>query len=234
MIEPWYPLRFFHVVAPVSRLTMATFVVLATAASVKVAIDPGSTAGALLPIFVLQVFAAASGFAIPARRGHYDLLLTRGDSRVRIALAQWMTTVAPGIAAWLAVSCVEAVATLGHGAIARASGTVTTAFLVSTLPWAITVPLPRFSGAIGWLLVLVTAMSFAPSHASAVVWPGTEQSTDLISGLRALLFPMSLIGRDVGVAFIVLAAPAVLIAVVAMTTAVIWIHRADFALEAAQ
>jgi hypothetical protein len=235
MNSPAYALRFFRVVAPVPRLTIATFFVLAVAAGAKVAIDPSSTAGALVPIFVLQVFATASGFAVPARRGHYDLLLTSGDSRFRIAFAQWVATVAPGIAAWLAVSCVEAAATFGHGALARASGTVTTAFLVSTLPWAITVPLPRFSGAVGWLLVLVTVVSFStPRQLSALAWPPGIPHADLVPGLGVLLFPMSLIGRDVSAAFLGLAAPAVLISVLAMTTAVVWIYRADFALEAGQ
>jgi hypothetical protein len=142
--------------------------------------------------------------------------------------------VIPGVIAWLLIVLVEAIVTMGHGAAARTSGTVTTVLLVSTLPWAITVPLPRFAGAIGWLLVLVTTTSFAGAGMGPRTgWPLGALHSDVLPSLGVLLFPMGLIGRDVGSA-LMLVAPALLLGGLAMGAAMAWIYRADFALESAQ
>src|SRR5262245_49661807 len=72
-----YLLRFFRVAPPLPGLVVWTFGAVVAGACALVLIAPGRTAGALAPLLVLQMFAASSGFAVPARRGHYDLLLTK-------------------------------------------------------------------------------------------------------------------------------------------------------------
>ena len=157
-----YLVRFFQVVSPLSGLVVWTFGVLVIADACIVVLAPGRTAGALAPLLLLQMFAASSGFALPARRGHYDVLLTRTGRRISIALAHWLTSIAPGIASWLIVASVESLTT-GRASAALASGTCVAVMLVSTIPWALTVALPRFSGGIGWLLVLTIAgVTFSP------------------------------------------------------------------------
>src|SRR5690606_1493220 len=111
-----------------------------------------------------------TGFAMPARRGYYDLLLTRGSGRLGIAVTHWLASILPGLVTWFVVCVTEAIATGGRAGAARASGTVAAFVLVSTLPWAITVRLPRFTGAVGWLLLAVATVAFAP--ASAASWTG--------------------------------------------------------------
>jgi hypothetical protein len=84
----FYAFRYFRVVAVVPPLFLAGFVVTVAAAAVTLTRDPSAASEALTPVLLLQLFAASSGFQIPARRGYYDLLLTSesraGRSRWRI------------------------------------------------------------------------------------------------------------------------------------------------------
>ena len=210
--------RFFRVMLPLPHLLVGCFVfvvaVFAVAAILGVA-PPGS---ATVPLLFVQLFAAASGFGAPARRGHFDLLLTRGEERVMIAAAHWASSIAPGVMAWLVVVGLELA--MRSPPVAATTGTAAALLLVSTLPWAITAPLPRYSGAIGWLLTLVTATAI-PSSRAAPSW------------LRFLVYPVEAVGRDV-VATPVDVIPALALAAAATVAAAVWIERMSIPLEAAQ
>jgi hypothetical protein len=229
----WYLLRFFRVVTPVPRLTIAGFVLLGAAAIVKTTMDPGATAGALVPLTVLQMFATSSGFVMPARRGYYDLVLTRAPGRAAIAIAHWAASATPGLATWLVVAATEWLVTAGASNLARASGTVVAMCLVSTVPWAATVSLPRFAGAIAWLLLFVTTATLAPAWLDGLLVSAGERHLDTMSPVAVLVFPIGLIGLDVGPAFTTVAS-AIVLALCAMGAALGWIHRAELALESAQ
>src|SRR4029453_3267579 len=174
MRDFWYLVRFFLIVPPVPSMMAGTFVVLTIAGGAAIVSDRTRAPGALVPILVLQSLAASSGFSLPARRGHYDLLFTRGSSRTRIALVHWAMSILPGVASWLVLALVELVVSAGSGKRLLASGTCVAVCVVSTLPWAVTVALPRFSGGIGWLLVAVTA---ATTFSSEVMGEWTASST---------------------------------------------------------
>jgi hypothetical protein len=64
-----YLVRFFRVVPTVSPLMTTTFAVLTLVVSVAAFLNPAEGSTAFAPILLLQGFAAASGFAAPARRG---------------------------------------------------------------------------------------------------------------------------------------------------------------------
>src|SRR5687768_3803001 len=113
-----YLVRFFHIVSPMPPLMGVTFVVTTTVSDAGVAVDPDRVQQALTPLLMLQLFACSSGFLIPARRGHFDLLLTAGESRLRIAAVHWFMSVLPGLACWFVVGLCEAVATRGAQATA--------------------------------------------------------------------------------------------------------------------
>ena len=211
-------LHFFRVRPPLPALVVGCFVVIVfvfVAAAMAGSAPPGA---ATVPLLFVQLFAAASGFGSPARRGHFDLLFTRGERRVLIAAAHWSSSVGAGVAAWLVIAAVELV--MRSPPLAATTGTASAMLLVSTLPWAITVALPRFSGAIGWLLALVTANAI-PASAGAPRW------------LWFLVYPPDAVGRDVlGAPLHVL--PALAVAALATVAAVVWIERMDVPLEAAQ
>jgi hypothetical protein len=212
--------RFFQVVPPVPRLLLVTCGAVVAAGAGATLFDPARVTSALRPLLLLQLFAAASGFAAAARRGHYDLLLARGDGRVPIALVHWGMSVHPGLAGWMAVAAAECWA-LGEPGLAVRPGTLVALWLVSTLPWALTVGLPRFAGAIGWLLLLGLL---------GIAMPLGE----LPPVAEALLLPVVLVGRDLGRADWPLVLPGVAVGLVAMVVACAWIHRMNVPLEASQ
>jgi hypothetical protein len=227
------PLRFFRVVPTQPTLIVWTFVTVVAIGIMIIVRDPSRSVDIMVPVLLLQLFAASSGFEVPARRGHYDLLLTSGHRRVWIGLVHWTTSITPGVLAWLVLAAVELAAS--HGAEMRllASGTCAAMALVSTMPWAITVRLPRFSGGIGWLLVLTLSSSVL----SPLSVPGRSAS-DISEGMRRtwefLVYPVVFVGRELDVGEGLIAAPALMLALASMLAACRWVSRASVPLEAAQ
>jgi hypothetical protein len=229
-----YPLRFFRVVAPLPPLVGWTFIVLVLTASLVIVHNPARAPEAVVPVLLMQLFAASSGFEVPVRRGHYDLLLTSGSGRVSMAVMHWATSVAPGILAWLALAVVERAA-IGTGPTRLlTSGTVAALSLVSTLPWAITMRLPRFSGGIGWLLALALSTSVWPSGELSIDRTPADVESMLSSAWAFLVYPPGLVGRGLQSHDISVVAPALLLACGAMAAAFRWVSRASAPLEAAQ
>src|SRR5678816_1999866 len=158
-----YLARFFLVVPPMPLLMVGALLVATGVSAAVIVVEPSRTSGALTPILLLQLFACSSGFDVPARRGHYDLLLTHGEARRRVIVAHWGASAAPGLLCWLLIAAVRcAISNGSERTLLLNVGTVTAMILVSTIPWAITVRLPRFSGAIGWLLTCLLYTSPSP------------------------------------------------------------------------
>jgi hypothetical protein len=213
-------LQFFRIVPPVPRMITLLFGAVTTGAIALVTIDPSFASGALNAVLVLQVFAASSGFAGYARRGYYDILLTQGVSRLRIAVAHWLVSIAPGLACWLVLAAAESSMRHGFSVAATASGTIVAMLIVSTTAWAITVPLPRFAGAIGWVVVVVMGAAVTGAY-------------DVPAPVQILVYPLHLIGRTVAGRGIEVA-PALVLAAASMAVALVWVDRTDVPLEAAQ
>lgn len=229
-----YPLRFFRVVAPLPPLVGWTFLVLVLSGSLVIVHDPKRAASALIPVLLLQLFAAASGFEVPARRGHYDLLLTSGSGRAAMGLVHWGTSAAPGIVAWSVLVVIELIANRGEPPRLLASGTLAALCLVSTLPWAITVRLPRFSGGIGWLLALAISASVWPSARVSIGQASPDIASRLFSAWGVLVNPAGLVGHDLRLTDAATIAPALVLTCAAMIAACRWVSRASVPLEAAQ
>jgi hypothetical protein len=107
---------------------------------------------------------------------------------------------------------------------------------VSTIPWAITVPLPRFAGAVGWLLVLAVGSALLPHGVRGGLVAGDlTGESPVLEAVAVLLYPMLLVGRDLtGRAAAAMVMPALVFAVSLMAAAMWWIRRMDVPLEAAQ
>jgi hypothetical protein len=231
----FYTARFFFVVPPMPLLMIGAFAVVVVVAGVMVAIDSTRAAGTLTPILLLQTFACSSGFDVPARRGHYDLLLTSGGTRAGIATAHWMASSLPGALAWAALALVHELTAGNHGGTPLLdSGTVVALLLVSTIPWATTVRLPRFSGAIGWLLVVAILTPATPSIFNGALRPNTEYWGWIQSAFAVLVYPPLLVGRELTGDDRLLVAPALLSAVAAVLIGIWSVGRRDIPLEAAQ
>lgn len=228
-------LRFFVVAPPMPPMMVSTFVVVVAMATVVLVVDSTRGEAAVTPVLVLQVFAAATGFSTPARRGHYDLLLTSGAPRLGVVLAHWYFSVAPGLAAWVAVGLVEVAASGGQRFDVFSSGTCAALVIVSTLPWALSVPLPRFASSIGWLLVLVTIVTIAPRGAvDGWMRAAGDGAPTMTGAVVFLVYPLSAVGRHLGPADAVIVIPGIVTGAVALFVSGRWMLRADFPLEAAQ
>lgn len=223
--------HFFMVVPPLPRLMLHAFAVVTVMSAAALGLDARRAHGAAIPILTLQVFATSTGFAAHARRGHYDLLLTGGVGRLRTAVVQWLMAAAPGVASLGMLAAVEA-AVVGTRAT-LASGTMAALLLVTTLPWAATVALPRFSGAIGWMLLVVVAGSLTvQGDAFDLTWsPASDPGWAAAVGF--LVFPVGAAGADVA-GDVDLVAPALACGIASMALAFRWIQRAPLALEAGQ
>lgn len=203
-----YAFRYFQVVPVVPPLFIGGFVVAVGAAAARLTTDPSAAADALTPVLLLQMFAASSGFQIPARRGHYDLLLTSGTPRWQVALAHCVSSIAPGMLGWVCVGTLEMTASHGARFASASQGTCVAFIAVSLIAWAAATPVSRAVAAVGWLL----AMTIPP--------------------LARLISPVQLLGAE----RIPLAAAWLLaaIAIASCAGAFVRILRAPVPLEAAQ
>ena len=231
-----YLARFFLIAPPMPMLMIGAFVVATAFGALFVLLDPARASGALIPVLLLQLFACASGFDVPARRGHYDLLLTHGESRRRIILAHWAASAAPGLLGWLLIAIVRYVA--GNGSertLLFGAGTATAMILVSTVPWAVTVRLPRFSGAIGWLLAVATLSLARPKLMTIDVGAPVGGAIEwLTTSCAVLVYPVLLVGRDLQGHGLLVLVPGLSVAVMALSIACWSISRRDIPLEASQ
>lgn len=230
-----YLVMFFWMVAPVPRLMVLAFAVVTAAGAVSLVSQPEGAARVLMPLLLLQLFAASSGFAVPARRGHFDFVLTMGESRWRIAAAHWVVSILPGVGGWAVMACVEAAATRGSEISLLSSGSVAAVAITSTVPWALAVSLPRFAVAIGWLLALaIVNMTAAGQRMLSQQPAGDVDSSWYETAIAVLLYPPRMAGESIRAPEAFAVVPVLIVAFVVMAAALFSIDRRDIPLEAAQ
>jgi hypothetical protein len=222
---------FFRAAPPVTRPMALCLWGSALLGGVAMAAGAASGATVLTPLLVLQIFAASSGFGLAMRRGHYDLVLSRGIGLTWLMTAHWMASIAPGLAAWLCVAAIERLVSPAAGA-ALTSGSVLAFLLASTLPWALTTPLPRFAAAIGWLVLLVTSLVMVPSGQLQLVDALRNSRPSALGALATVAYPMGLLGADASRLPAGTVSPGLACAAASMLGALAWHRRADVPLEA--
>jgi hypothetical protein len=222
---------FFRAAPPVTRPIALCLWAVAGLGGVAMAAGLASGATVLTPLLVLHIFAASSGFGLAARRGHYDLVLTRGVSLTGLMIAHWLASIAPGLAAWLAVAVVERLAQTQPTAMS--SGSVIAFLLASSLPWALTTPFPRFAAAIGWLVLLVTSLALVPSGQLHLLEALHAPHPSALGALAVVAYPMGLLGVDALQLPAGTISPAMACALMAMLGALAWHGRTEVPLETA-
>jgi len=229
-----YMLRFFWLVAPLPPLMAPAMLAAGLVAALVVISDPGRAAPAMVPLLLLQMFAASSGFMVPARRGHYDLLLTGGFGRGATAAVHWGVSALPGVAVYLAAVIAALVVHGGDAGAMHGPGAWLAVALVSTLPWAATVALPRFTGAIAWLVLIAVSVAAFATEASRLLRP-LEHDVPLPLALGLVsLNPVALIGIEKMPGSAVVMPPVLLLASGSVLAAAAWAARRDVPLEAPQ
>ena len=232
MAGAWFVFTFFRVVPPVTRPIAGCLWLAAAGGAAAISAGVAAGAAALTPLLVLQIFAASSGFDRSARRGYYDLLLSRGISPSGVLAAHWMASIAPGLAAWLAVAAVERLTGTASPA-ALASGSLLALTLVSSLPWAITAPLPRFAAAIGWLVLLVTSLAVVPSGQANLLAALRAPHPSPLGALALVVYPMGALGMPASRLPIGTVGPGLACALASVVIAMLWYGRRDTPLESA-
>jgi hypothetical protein len=223
---------FFRAAPPVTRPIALCLGVSAAVGGVAMAAGLAGGATVLTPLLVLQIFAASSGFGLAMRRGYYDLVLSRGVGIAGLMTAHWLSSIAPGLAAWLAVAVIERVLSPPQPA-ALTSGSVLAFLLASSLPWAFTTALPRFAAAIGWLVLLVTSLAIVPSGQQQLVGALRAPQSSGLGAVAVLAYPMGLLGADATRLPAGTVGPGLGCAVLSMVCAVAWHRRAEVSLESA-
>ena len=225
--------RFYRIVPPVPRLVWALALsVLAVCATLAV-VSAGVPSAPLPTLLVLQIFAASSGVAGPARRGYYDALLSRGIGRAQILCGHWLASAAPGAVCWAAVALLDRLTPYGDGHNrAMASGSLVALWLASSLPWAATVALPRFAAAIAWLVVLVSMLTTLPSGQATLVAALDDLSVP--AAIAVFVYPIGLVGQTLTPDQWTIVAPALVLSAAAPAGAFLWFTRTDIPLEASQ
>ena len=154
--------RFFLIVRPWHPVVAGGLAALVIVAGTLLAAGRVDAVKALAPVCVLQTLAASSGFAGPARRGHYDFVIAAGYKRLWIAIVHWAISAAPGVVGWFLLAAIELASSGGDATTLLTPEALITLWIVSTLPWAATVPLPRLTGGLVWIVMLVARDGFAP------------------------------------------------------------------------
>jgi len=226
------PIRFFRVVSLHSPLLLFALGAVGIVTTSAVIMDPTAGAKAAVPVTFAQIVAASTGFAARARRGHLDLLLTGGPSRVSIALAHLAMSVAPGLATWLVVGMFEVAVSGAASAATLSSGSLVAMTVVSSLAWAATVPFPRLSGGIAWLFAMVTLFAMSPYARDALA--AVTDAPPIMKSLLYLICPVRLVGRTLTVDDLPAVVPAIVLSTAAVIAALAWMVHVDVPLEASQ
>lgn len=150
--------RFFFVVRPYPSYALIALAAVLFVSLVTVWLNPRELDSGLGLILFVQMFLASSGFAVRARRGHFDPLLTHGCDRRRVMVMHWCASVLPGAIAWTAVSF-AAWMLGGPAALSALAGERLVAFvIVSALAWTAGFLLPRGAAGALWLGGLVALL----------------------------------------------------------------------------
>lgn len=211
------PLRFFAAVSPPARVLVAVLAVLASGAVALEVVDAGASDWVLASIVIVQIFASSTGFHRHATRGYYDPILLAEGPGVRLALAHFVVSVAPGVGAWSATGIAQVIAARSLSVPAlRASGWAAL-LLVSAVPWASSLRTSRFAVGVLWLLLtaslLVSGLLLGPLAAihSDASWAALHPLRAIGVGLGfpmvipSLRWPAPVLCGFVGISFLGLA-----------------------------
>lgn len=218
-----------------SPAIVATIVLVIVWAGYLTITAPDDFRGPYIVLMLCQAFAASTGYATRARRGHFDQVLAGRRSRVRFALTHISISTLLGAAAWFLVTVLDAIGGGGHWPVGLTPRALASFVYVSSLAWALSVPLSRYSAGVLWLIVAIALagsgrlLALRNTYALAPdTWVGVWRAAG-----AALVFPPLIVGELTGpppalIALLLIAA------VVAVGVGVAFIAVYSLALEDAE
>ena len=227
-MRPW---RFFLAVPLQSPYMLAGLALVVALGAAELIVAPESGQEAVVTLLLLQMFSASSGFATPARRGHYDAPLTGGASRTAVVGWHLVMSVAPGALGWLVLGACE----LGVGGSAVLSqGSIAAMVVVSAAGWAMTVPLPRLGGGVVWLVLLLAGLGWPTVWREDILAVAAGSADVSARAVVYLLCPLVVAGRTRTQEDLMALLPVMALAMAGCVGAWRWLVRMDVSLEAAQ
>jgi hypothetical protein len=150
--------KYFAVVRQSPSYGLAVLAAVTALGILTVALNPAELDSALGMVLFVQMFLASTGFAVTARRGHFDPVLVHGSERTAVLFVQWCASIAPGAMAWLVVAgC--GYAWSSAAAWPALTGSRAAAFvIVSAVAWVAGFALPRGGGGALWMGLLVALL----------------------------------------------------------------------------
>ena len=138
-----------------SPAVLLAFVALIVWAGYLTVTAPGDLRGPYIVLLLCQSFAASTGYAMRARRGHFDALLAGRLSRTRFAVTHASISAALGAVVWSTISVLDALGGGGHWPLGLTPTAIATFIYISAVAWAGSVPFSRYSAGVVWLVVAV-------------------------------------------------------------------------------
>jgi len=215
-----------------SPAIVVMMIVLIAWAGYLTVIAPDDLRGPYIVLMLCQAFAASTGYAIRARRGHFDQVLAGRRSRVRFALTHVSVSTLIGAACWLIISMLDAIGAGGRWPLGLTPRALGSFVYLSSLAWASSVPFSRYSAGVLWLILAIALaasgrlLALRNSYALAAdTWTGVWQAAG-----PALVFPPIVVGEPSGPPNIVIVL-LFMAAAVAVAAGVAFISVYDLALE---
>jgi hypothetical protein len=109
-------------------------------------------------VLFLQMFLASSGLLPPARRGHFDPVLTCATDRLRTLTSHWFASILPGAVGWALLVAVGDLVRSPSVWSATAGRRAAAFLIVSTLAWVAGLALTRGAAGALWMAGLLAAV----------------------------------------------------------------------------
>jgi hypothetical protein len=153
----------------------------------------------------LQMFSAATGYRERLRRGHLDPVLAGCANRWRVAWSHWVASTGLGLLVWILLGLIALTTGTGRPTPFTAPGIIVLVY-VSTVVWATTLALPRYSGAVLWLALVFGLASTQYLQALRVTFnPSATSPPDVLRSVAtSMIFPILLFVDPAAVSFSVL------------------------------
>ena len=188
--------KFFAVVRQSPSYGLAVLVEVTTLGILTIALNPADVDSALGMVLFVQMFLASTGFAVTARRGHFDPVLVHGSERTAVLFVQWCASIAPGVMAWAVVAgCAYAWSSPAAWS-ALAGSRIVALLIVSVVAWVAGFALPKGGGGALWMGLLVALLL---RHPDLLPPPAAKDSAiAILQSTGALLVcPFLLLGTHV-------------------------------------
>jgi hypothetical protein len=213
------PLKIFATILRPSPAMVAAHAAILAWAGYLAWVSPTEMRPVYVVLLLCQSFSAATGFSFRARRGHFDQLLVAPASRISVALAHAVASMATGLLTWLLVAAIESFASRGSVPLGLTLPAVSALLYMSAVAWAAALPFARYSSGVMWLVLAIVLagggklLALRQAYAAAV-----EPTGDLWRAAgAALVFPPLMVtepSAPIAVStFVVLAAAAVVIGI---------------------